>query len=99
MISVITEDEAVWFSFLTLNCVLAFVSSADQPAQAGLHLVCLHTPLRPTPGVVCAQKELRSQFYSQGWILNSVECLRMAKKGFGGGSVYGYSILIWGAKR
>lgn len=89
MISVITEDEAVWFSFLTLNCVLAFVSAAVQPVRAGLHLVCLHTPLRLTPGAVCAQKELRSQFYSQGWILNRVECLRMAKNGLSGDSVYG----------
>lgn len=98
MISVITEDEAVWFSFLTLNRVLAFVSAAFQLAQADLHLV-LHTPLRATPGVVCAQKELRSQFYSHGWILNCVECLRMAKNGFSVGSVCGYSILIWGSKR
>lgn len=90
MISVITEDAAVWFSFLTLNCVLAFVSTAVQPVQAGLHLLCLHTPLTPTPGVVCAQKELRSQFYSQVWILNRVQCLRMTKNGFSVGSVYGY---------
>lgn len=89
MISVITEDEAVWFSFLTLNCVLDFVSAAVQPVQAGLYLACLHTPLRLTPGVVCAQEEIRSQFYSQGWILSRVECLRMARNGFSGGSVYG----------
>lgn len=55
MISVITEDEAVWFSFLTLNCVLAFVSAAVQPAWAGLHLVCLHRPLRLTRSHVCAE--------------------------------------------
>lgn len=80
MISVIIEDEAVWFSFLTFNCVLAFVSAAVQPVRAGLYLVCLHRPLRPTPGAVCAQKELRSQFYSQGWILNRMERLENGKK-------------------
>lgn len=80
MISVITEDEAVWFSFLTLNCVLAFVSAAVQPAWAGLHLVCLHRPLRLTPGAMCVQKELRSQLYSQGWILNRVEWLENGQK-------------------
>lgn len=46
MISVIIEDEAVWFSFLTLNRVLAFVSAAVKPAQAGLHLAWLHRLLR-----------------------------------------------------
>lgn len=48
MISVITEDEAVWFSFLTLNHVLAFASAAVKPAQAGVHLVWLHRLLGPT---------------------------------------------------
>lgn len=57
MISVIIEDEAVWFSFLTLNHVLAFVSAAVKPAQAGSHLACLHRLLRPASRALCAQKE------------------------------------------
>lgn len=38
MISVTAENEAVWFSVVTLSCVLAFVSAPVLPAQAG---VCL----------------------------------------------------------
>jgi len=38
MISVTAENEAVWFSVVTLSCVVAFVSAPVLPAQAG---VCL----------------------------------------------------------
>lgn len=38
MISVAAENEAVWFSVVTLSCVLAFVPAPVLPAQAGVRL-------------------------------------------------------------
>jgi len=55
MISVVTEDEAVWFSFLTLNRVLAFVSAAVKPAQAAWHLARLRG--LPGPASLCVRGE------------------------------------------